>query len=74
MNNTTANNNTATPTTTSTKQATQDSNLPQIFFSLEAWHRYVKKTIGTYGFLDNTDLESSSKFAGSIKTGVTSVV
>ena len=69
VNNTTTNNTTATPTTTSTRQATQDSNLPQNFSSLEAWHRHVKNIIGTYGFLDNTDLESISKFAGTIKNG-----
>ena len=69
VNNTTTNNTTAIPTTTSTRQATQDSNLPQNFSSLEAWHRHVKNIIGTYGFLDNTDLESSSKFAGTIKNG-----
>ena len=69
VNNTTANNTTTKPTTTSTKQATEDSNLPQNFSPLEAWYRYVKKTIGTYGFLDNTDLESSLKFAETIKNG-----
>ena len=68
-NNTTTNTTTTSPTTTSTKQATQVSNLPQTFSSPEAWHRYIKKTIGTYGFLDNTDLESSSKFAGTINNG-----
>ena len=65
----TTNNNTTSLPTTSSKQSTQTSNLPQNFSSLEAWHRYVKKTIGTYGFLDNTDLESGSKFAGTISNG-----
>ena len=60
---------TTIPTTTTNKQATQEFNLPQNFSSLEAWHRYIKKTIGTYGFLDNTDLEPSAKFAGMIKNG-----
>ena len=30
---------------------------------------YVKKTVGTYGFIDNTDLKSSANFAGTIKNG-----
>ena len=48
-------------------QTTQERSLPPNFSSLESWHRYVKKIICIYDFLDNTELKSGAKFAGTIK-------
>ena len=59
----------STSTSTSNKLSTQQNNVPPNFTSLDSWHRYVKKIIGTYGFLDNTDLESGPKFVGTMKNG-----
>lgn len=53
--------------TTTNQQSTQEFTLPPNFGSLEAWHRYIKKIIGS--FLDNAELESGAKFAGTIKNG-----
>ena len=53
--------------TTTNEQSTQEVTLLPNFDSLEAWHRYIKKTIGS--FLDNAELESGAKFAGTIKNG-----
>ena len=36
---------------------------------LKFWHRYIKKTTRTYGFLDNPHVESSTKCVSSISKG-----
>ena len=55
--------------TTSDNLKGQESNIPSNFSTLETWHRYIKKIIGTYGFLDNPDLEPGPNFVGSLGKG-----
>ena len=47
---------------------TNDS-LPSGFKSNEAWNAYTRKVVGTYSFLNDTELENTKKFAGSFTNG-----
>ena len=44
----------------------QESNLSPNFTKLKSWYEYVKKTIGTHGFLNELNLESGIKLTKSI--------